>query len=53
MEDSGQATNDEVFLRDAIKIVKEDKRRNVTLRLLGALAVRIQSQEYDHLHRKL
>lgn len=53
MEDSGQATNDEVFLRDAIKIVEEGERRNVTLRLLGALAVKIHSHEYDHLHGKL
>ncbi len=53
MGDSRQETNDEVFLRDALKIVEEAERRDITLRLLGALAVRIHSSQYDYLYKKL
>lgn len=53
MEHSGQATDDEVFIKDALKIVEEGERHKVTLRLLGALAVKIHSHEYDDLHRRL
>jgi hypothetical protein len=45
--------DDDAFIRDALKIVEEGNRHDVTLRLLGALAIRIHSREYEDLHEKL
>lgn len=53
MEHSVKAADDEIFIKDALKIVEEGEKHKVTLRLLGALAVKIHSHEYDNLHRKL
>lgn len=44
---------DEIFIRDALKIVNEGEKQKVTLRLLGALAVKIHSHEHNDLHVRL
>lgn len=45
--------SDEVFVKDACKIVDEGQSRDVILRILGALAVRIHCQEFVNFHRRL
>ncbi|MGQ9459828.1 MAG: hypothetical protein ACUVRA_01165 [Candidatus Bathyarchaeaceae archaeon] len=53
MENSGKTVDNEVFIRDALKIVEEGERHKATLRLLGALAIKIHSHEYSDLHGRL
>ncbi|MGC8849917.1 MAG: hypothetical protein ACP5QI_05535 [Candidatus Bathyarchaeia archaeon] len=42
--------NDEDFIGEALKIVEAAERRGITLRILGALAIRLHSGEHSRLH---
>jgi hypothetical protein len=53
VEHYGKTVNDEVFIKDALRIIEEGEKSKVTLRLLGALAVKIHSYEYSDLHVRL
>jgi len=54
MESPGtMSDSDNVILQDAVKIVEEAEKRKITLRLLGALAVKIHSEKCGDLYRKL
>jgi hypothetical protein len=44
---------DNIILKDSIRIIEEGNKNNITLRLLGAIAVRIHTYEYEDLHIKL
>lgn len=44
---------DQVLIADALKIIEEGKKYDITLRLLGALAIKVHSEEFSELHRKL
>ena len=44
---------DEYFIRDAYRIVEEAEKRGIILRVIGALAIRIHSMEFEDLHRRL
>ncbi len=45
--------SDSEVIEEAIKLVEEANKRGVVLRILGALAVRIHSDEYMDLHMRL
>lgn len=45
--------DDEAFINEAIRIVEAAERRGVTLRILGALAIRLHSGEHNKLHINL
>jgi hypothetical protein len=44
---------DKSLLEDALKIVEAAKKRDVALRILGALAITLHSAEFSNLHRGL
>ncbi len=44
---------DEEIISEAIKIVNEAEKKGLTLRILGALAIRIHSRDSEYLHKKL
>ena len=44
---------DEVFINDAFRIVGEAEKRGIIIRVIGAVAVRIHSKEFEDLHRRL
>jgi len=50
---SGKGLSDELMISEALRLVEGANERGIALRLLGALAIRIHSQEYGELHRKL
>ncbi|MEM2863692.1 MAG: hypothetical protein QXR65_00290 [Candidatus Bathyarchaeia archaeon] len=45
--------DDETFISEALRIVEAAERRGVTLRILGALAIRLHSGEHSKLHISL
>lgn len=46
-------SEDQILIADALKIIEEGEMRKITLRLLGALAIKIHSEEFSELHGKL
>ncbi len=50
---TGPPLPDELFINDALKIVEEAEKRGIVLRLIGALAIRIHSREFEDLHKRL
>lgn len=44
---------DEALIGDAMRIVEEARRREVVIRLMGALAIRVHTPELSGLHRRL
>lgn len=50
---SGEGPSDEFMVSEALRLVEGASERGVILRLLGALAITIHSQEYAGLHKKL
>lgn len=42
-----------MFIEEALRIVDEGKKRNITLRVMGALAIRIHSSELAEFHKGL
>ncbi|MGQ9625200.1 MAG: hypothetical protein ACUVT9_07530 [Candidatus Bathycorpusculaceae bacterium] len=53
MDNLGKSVEDEILINDAFRIVEDGEKRKVTLRLLGALAIRIHSGECSELHGRL
>ncbi|MHA1238774.1 MAG: hypothetical protein ACTSSJ_06015 [Candidatus Odinarchaeia archaeon] len=50
---TGPPIPDEVFIEDGVNIATKAEEKGVYLRLLGALAIRIHSAEFAHLHTQL
>ncbi len=44
---------DEVFINDAHRIVNEAEKRGIIIRVIGAVAIRIHSMEFEELHKRL
>ena len=44
---------DEVFINDAFRIVNEAEKKGIIIRLIGAVAIRIHSKEFEELHKRL
>ncbi|MEM3406370.1 MAG: hypothetical protein QXY18_01110 [Nitrososphaerota archaeon] len=53
MNQYGGKSKDEILIKDSLKIIEEGEKNNVILRLLGAIAIKIHSQEYEGLYIKL
>lgn len=53
MIDMQLSSSDKSLLTDSLKIVETAKQRNVSLRLLGALAITLHSTEFASLHTSL
>jgi len=45
--------NDEEIIREAVKIVETAQSKGVILRILGAIAIRLHSEGFEELHKRL
>jgi hypothetical protein len=50
---AGEIGSDEVFIQASLRIIDEAQRNGVILRILGALAVKLHSKEFEELYGKL
>ena len=44
---------DEVFINDAYRIVNEAQKKGIIIRVIGAVAIRIHSKDFEELHKRL
>ncbi|MBS7635804.1 hypothetical protein KEJ37_00420 [Candidatus Bathyarchaeota archaeon] len=53
MPSYGEQLSDSFFIEEATKILNEARKRNIVLRVIGALAVKLHSPGYEDLYAKL
>lgn len=53
MNQLNKRNKDEILLKDSLKIIEEGEKNSITLRILGAIAIKIHCQEYENLYIKL